>query len=242
MSANKDTPELEALFEQFQATAAPALTEQEQSPECPCGDNGHNQSEIYERIGSLARKLHDSLKEIGQGHALAHAKEHLPQDRERLAFVGQLMEQSATKVIDICEQQIPILEEQHRQLDALQQQWEQFLDGKLSLDAFKTLAKAQPQHFLNLKHSSSASKNSYLNILMAQDFQDLAGQTLSKIILNVQQLEQDLFQLLAFTAVESTKKEQIEGFLAGPRFSDTHHADILSSQEQVDDLLKDLGF
>lgn len=270
MSANHDSADLEALFEQTLAQTHPELLKQknlesvlvnnENKTQAPFNNSLNNSSvdknstpansttssgadkpELYAHIGALARKLHDALLEVGRGEAIASANEHLPQDRERLAFIGQLMEQSAVKVLNTCETQMPILDHHSEQLLEQQRQWNRFLLGELTLPEFKALATAQPDVFSKTAHIMNESKDAFLNIVMAQDFQDLAGQTLSKIIKHVSSLEQDLIRLLAFAAVEPERKEKIEDFLAGPKFAE-HQTDTVSSQEEVDDLLKELGF
>lgn len=262
MSANHDSADLEALFEQTLAQTHPELLKQKNSnstatniensnnklEQKPSETNssqlptaGTEKPELYAHIGALARKLHDALLEVGRGEAIASANEHLPQDRERLAFIGQLMEQSAVKVLNTCETQMPILDHHSEHLLEQQRHWNRFLLGELTLPEFKALATAQPEVFSKTAHIMNESKDAFLNIVMAQDFQDLAGQTLSKIIKHVSSLEQDLIRLLAFAAVEPERKEKIEDFLAGPKFAE-HQTDTVSSQEEVDDLLKELGF
>lgn len=244
MSTNKDSAELEALFDQTLAQSHPQLTQaaHASSPSVSNNLGSDHPPELYEQIGILARKLHNALQEIGKGDALANANSHLPEDRERLAFIGKLMEQSAEKVLTTCEDQMPILEQRAKANEQQRSLWLQFIDGKMSLSDFKTLALEQPEFFQQNARQFNQSKDAFLHIVMAQDFQDLAGQTLSKIIKHVTELEQDLIRLLAFAAVEPARKEKIEEFLAGPQFTTEKSKEVVGSQEEVDDLLRDLGF
>jgi chemotaxis protein CheZ len=76
--------------------------------------------------------------------------------------------------------------------------------------------------------------------MMAQDFQDITGQIIKKVVTITQKLEQELAQLLIDNAPQSTRereKEKVVDLLAGPDVPTSAMA-----QTDVDDLLADLGF
>jgi chemotaxis protein CheZ len=83
--------------------------------------------------------------------------------------------------------------------------------------------------------------NAYLTeIMMAQDFQDLTGQVIKKIIEVTQQMEQQLVTLLIENAPPSVKIDS--GLLNGPVINGQGRSDVVTNQKQVDDLLESLGF
>lgn len=226
--APQDSQELEALFEASRVHQ-PLLGAESEEP-------------LHERLGSLVRKLHDALGQLGKSDLFDTAAEHLPADRERLSFINGLMEKSASKVLGLAEAQMPALEEQERLTREASKNWALFLDGKLSLEQFKSSARELPALLHANAERMSQARASFLEVILAQDFQDLAGQTLAKVINHVTAMESDLLELLAFTAQEPERKERIEEFLAGPSFTKNAGPDVATSQSEVDDLLRDLGF
>ena len=77
---------------------------------------------------------------------------------------------------------------------------------------------------------------------MAQDFQDLTGQVIKKIIELTQNMEQQLLSLLLENAPASVKAEINNSLLNGPVINAQGRSDVVTSQDQVDDLLESLGF
>jgi chemotaxis protein CheZ len=98
--------------------------------------------------------------------------------------------------------------------------------------------------FLSLTEKNTAETKALLmDIMMAQDFQDLTGQVIKKITGLAQDLERQLVQLLIDFSPTTTKKEvdSTTMLMNGPQIDPTA-ADVVASQEQVDDLLDSLGF
>ncbi|HET8790314.1 MAG TPA: protein phosphatase CheZ, partial [Modicisalibacter sp.] len=96
-----------------------------------------------------------------------------------------------------------------------------------------------------------ATNAELLEIMMAQDFQDLTGQVIKRMMDVIKQIENELVQVLLDNVpdsedrkelkrvIESEKKES--SLLNGPQIK-PDGADVVSSQDQVDDLLDSLGF
>ena len=75
---------------------------------------------------------------------------------------------------------------------------------------------------------------------MAQDFQDLTGQVIKKVMEVTQSLEKQLLELLVHNAPASVKLDT--SLLNGPVINAAGRSDVVTSQTQVDDLLESLGF
>lgn len=198
-------------------------------------------SNMYEGIGALVRRLHDALREVGQDSLLFKANEMLPQSRERLTFIGELMEKSATQCVQLAEQEMPKLEASIESLKAAKEAWSLVVAGKSTVESFKELAIGTPAALQTAIDVEKQSKAALLDILMAQGFQDLAGQTLGKVMAQAAGLERDLLELLALAAVDHQGKEKISEFLEGPQYKKSAD-EAVHDQQEVDDLLKDLGF
>ncbi len=78
---------------------------------------------------------------------------------------------------------------------------------------------------------------------MAQDFQDLTGQVIKRMMDVIQEIERQLLMVLLENIPEqgARPKRENESLLNGPQV-DTSKAGVVASQDQVDDLLDSLGF
>ena len=113
-------------------------------------------------------------------------------------------------------------------------------DGKLGVEEFKVLAQDSRGFATAVAEAGEAEKARLMQIMMAQDFQDITGQIIKKVVGITQKLERELAQLLVETAPQSHKgkeKEKVVDLLAGPAVPASAMA-----QTDVDDLLADLGF
>jgi len=81
-----------------------------------------------------------------------------------------------------------------------------------------------------------------MEIMMAQDFQDLTGQVIKKVIDLAQQVESQLLQLLIESTPAEKRTEVNAGLLNGPVVNALGRNDIVTNQQQVDDLLDRMGF
>lgn len=81
-----------------------------------------------------------------------------------------------------------------------------------------------------------------MEIILAQDFQDLAGQVIKKIVELVQGLESRLLAVLLEAMPAERKAETPDGLLDGPVINAGGGRDVVANQKQVDDLLESLGF
>ena len=81
-----------------------------------------------------------------------------------------------------------------------------------------------------------------MEIMMAQDFQDLTGQVIKKVISLAQDLESQLMSLLIEAMPGEKRTESVENLLNGPVINAEGRTDVVASQQQVDDLLESLGF
>jgi chemotaxis protein CheZ len=81
---------------------------------------------------------------------------------------------------------------------------------------------------------------------MAQDFQDLTGQIIRRVITLVGEVEDRLVEILTVFGAEQSNKKETEsksGIEAeGPIIDANDREDAVSSQDDVDDLLASLGF
>ena len=79
-------------------------------------------------------------------------------------------------------------------------------------------------------------------VMMAQDFHDLTGQVINRVVTISQTLEQQLLQLLIEARPAGAGDASSEEWLTGPAMNAAARPDVVANQEQVDKLLETLGF
>lgn len=198
---------------------------------------------MFQKIGQMTRQVHDSLRELGYDSSLQQAAEAIPDARERLAYIAQMTEQAASRVLNATDIAIPLQARVRESADALRTQWDQAFANALSVEQFKELAGATRQFLAAATDDSRATHAQLSEIMMAQDFQDLTGQVIKKVVVLAQTLEAQLLEVLIETAPEGKKPVRKEdGLLNGPVIQSEGRDDVVNSQAQVDDLLESLGF
>ncbi|MBY0574296.1 MAG: protein phosphatase CheZ [Undibacterium sp.] len=201
--------------------------------------NGENPELMYKGLGHVVRTLHDALTWVGADAIVAEASNEFPSARERLHHIAVLTENAANTVLSAVEVTQPLQQQCGKAADELL--------SKMNAAALETLSKEdllsllmQTHSFVSeAKNTSAATEKALSNIMMAQDFQDLTGQLIKKVVNLLERTEKDLLALLISGAPEGAisahKQEEI---LAGPGSV----GGTQLSQDNVDDLLSDLGF
>jgi chemotaxis protein CheZ len=101
---------------------------------------------------------------------------------------------------------------------------------------------ATAQSLQMMAADANTTKAQLMEIMMAQDFQDLTGQVIRKITDLAHNLENQLVQLLVEHAPVEIRCEVDASLLNGPVINHGEDGATMASQSQVDDLLDSLGF
>jgi chemotaxis protein CheZ len=245
---NGDSPELEALFDSIaqqaheeeapEALAAPAATEH-----APVDDAMKvDPSTMYEQIGLLTRKLHDTMQAMGYDKSLEKMVESIPDAKDRLNYIATLTESAAERVLNATDIAKPIQDALENRAKELGERWNQLFDNKLSVADFRHLAEETRNYLSNVPDQTQATSTQLLEIVMAQDFQDLTGQVIKKMMDMVKGIEHELVSFLVAYSPTDKKAEISPALLNGPVINPEGRADVVTSQQQVDDLLESLGF
>ena len=199
-------------------------------------------SDVIDQIGHMTRTLHDALRELGLNKKIEKAASSIPDARDRLNYVATLTHQAAERVLNATEAAQPLVEKMEVEAHRLSGQWQMMFEKQLDVEEFKDLA-TQTRAFLQDVPRQTKATHAYLmEIMMAQDFQDLTGQMIEKIIDITENLEQQLLVLLLENAPAKVKADLDTGLLNGPVINPGGRKDVASSQSRVDDLLEGLGF
>jgi chemotaxis protein CheZ len=126
---------------------------------------------------------------------------------------------------------------------ALGKRWDKLFANELGVGDFKALAE-ETRTFLNeqLPQKTRGTHAQLTEIMMAQDFQDLTGQVIKKIVLLAQDLESGLMNVLIEVLPETKRTDEVASLMNGPVINAEGRTDVVVNQEQVDDLLDSLGF
>lgn len=247
--------DLEALFDEISSQrtdiAAPAavsevhaaaMVEVTKAADNPVKTIPENQTDkpMYDRLGGILRQLHDSLNELGYDRSLAAVAEEITDSKSRLEYVATLTEQAANRVLNAIDIGMPEQDGLLKNAKELDASWELLFTGKLSIEEFKTLAGDSRQFAIRVAAATEAEKARLMDIMMAQDFQDITGQIIKKVVAISQKLEIELAQLLRDNApmqLRDRESDKPVDLMAGPAVPAS-----AMGQGDVDDLLADLGF
>ncbi|WP_394251801.1 protein phosphatase CheZ [Vibrio profundi] len=203
---------------------------------------------MLQEIGTLTRDLHNSLTQFNLDDRMSEiANDEIPDARDRLQYVIDKTEVAANKTMDAVDRCLPIADNLHECLLQVRPQWNELMHGRIELAQFKALCHRIDGLLVQVEGDSTELRGQLTEILMAQDFQDLTGQIISKVITLVNEVEGRLVEILtAFGAsqteqtADKDKKASIEP--EGPILNPEERTDAVASQDEVDDLLSSLGF
>jgi chemotaxis protein CheZ len=237
-----DSDDLQALFDSV-AQAQPAEAAVSPEPTFASADGAPQEEVVFNRLGHLARQLHDSLRGLGADKLLEDAAHKaIPDARQRLTYLAQMTEQAASKVLNAADIAKPVQDELMTRSEAMSKRWDKMFANQLSVDEFKLLAADTRTYFAEAPPKLKITNDQLMEIMLAQDFQDLTGQVIKKIVDVVQNMETQLLSLLIEAMPEQRKAEAPEGLLNGPVINADGRSDVVTNQSQVDDLLESLGF
>lgn len=200
---------------------------------------------VIDQIGQLTRTLHDSLRELGYDKRLESIASEVPEAQDKLSYVAAKTEQAAERTLNATEIAMPIQEKLSTDAIHLSEQWKEAFEAqqaKPDTEKFKILLIDTLHYLDNVPAQANATNAQLLEIMMAQDFQDLTGQVIKKITQMVQSLEKDLIELLLANVPAKKTAAEEEGLMNGPVTNPEKRSDVVSNQDQVDDLLAGLGF
>lgn len=211
-------------------------------------------SELFAEIGKLTRQLHDSLMNFQLDSRLNDlATADIPDAKERLNYVISRTEEAANKTMDAVESIFPVIDNIQEQIRIVDPDWQKLMNNSIDLPEFKGLC-----HNLNTLLVTTGSETKVVHslmtdVLMAQDFQDLTGQVIRKVIDLVREVEDSLINMLTAFGISGdgilevkngpkAKSKLGKNLVEGPIMNTEERDDVVNDQDDVDDLLSSLGF
>lgn len=199
------------------------------------------QEELLVKVGQLTRSLHESLRELGLDKILQRvATDDIPSARDRLAYVAKMTEQAAQRVLNATDAALPLQEQIESGAAGLSLAWQAVLAAPVAV-AHAALIQRTADYLQQAQAAAGQTRSHLMDIMMAQDFQDLTGQVIRKVTELGHSLESQLVQLLIDYAPQDGRRET-NSLLNGPQINPAAGVDVVADQGQVDDLLESLGF
>lgn len=196
--------------------------------------------DVHQKLGSLTRQLHDSLNGLGLTDKVKTWAGELPDAKSRLTYIARLTGEAAEKVLNNVDQ----AKAHHEHITAETRR----IGALIALDPVAAVAKGHVMNFINdVEQTSKHIDQNLTDIMMAQDFHDLTGQVITKVVTLAASIEQQLVQLLILTAppevpIKAAPTPAAEPVLQGPVYKQESNPEVVKGQSEVDDLLASLGF
>jgi chemotaxis protein CheZ len=191
--------------------------------------------EVFQQIGTITRMLHDTLEQLGVMPKLQQAADGLPDARSRLSYIATKTAQAAEKVLD----SVDHAKAEHQRILAETRA----LASALTADPVRAVASGAVLNFVGDVESHTRRIDEHLtDIMLAQDFHDLTGQVVAKVVSLATELEDSLVKLLVQVVPPEQRAKVESAVLQGPVVAPEGRNDIVKNQGEVDDLLASLGF
>jgi chemotaxis protein CheZ len=191
--------------------------------------------DVYIQLGTLTRLLHDTLQQLGVMPKLQNATDGLPDARSRLQYIATKTAAAAEKVLNSVDK----AKAEHAAISAATRE----MAASITADPVRAVASGAVFNFVGEVEASTARIDGHLtDIMLAQDFHDLTGQVVAKVVALATELEDSLVKLLV-QVVPAEHREKVDpGILNGPVVNAEGRTDVVANQGEVDDLLASLGF
>lgn len=204
-----------------------------------------SKEEAFARLGAITREMHEAFAVLGGGTELHNVVEEIPNARERLTHVGKMTENAANKVLNLVDAAKPECDDLSKRGEELGQSLARMAASEdLSIERARALMGVCGKFAERTAGFASKQADILSDIMMAQDFQDLSGQVIKKVIDIINRTEMQLVQLLLDSAPNQPEKNVAVAEFTG----ETHQLQGPQAEEKalgqsdVDDLLASMGF
>lgn len=209
------------------------------------------ETELFRELGRLTRELHESLKAFKVDSRIAELTEQeFPDARERLNYVINMTEQAAHRTLNAIEDSMTLTEALTGRARELKDGWSRFRQRQMPVEEFRTLAGDLDGFFEQIDSEGGKVQTNLTEALMAQDYQDLTGQVIRRVINLVQEVEDGLVKLVRISGTRMTEenREAADNKTSdavkaeGPHIPGRNDEQFVNGQDDVDNLLSSLGF
>ncbi|WP_082873215.1 protein phosphatase CheZ [Oleiphilus sp. HI0079] len=208
---------------------------------------------LYVEVGRLTRSLYESIRNFQIDCGDAQSQEELSKINDasdRLAYVVDMTSNAANKTMDLVEDTMPYASHMNTEAKQLKSEWEKLRRKEMTPSEFRDLSGRMDGFLEQLTNDSDKVYQNLSAILLAQDFQDLTGQVINRVTGLVKEVEENLVNLVSMAGKVDTITGTVHDIESvgtnmdgeGPQMNKEERADVVSGQDDVDDLLSSLGF
>lgn len=208
---------------------------------------------LYREVGRLTRSLHEAIRNFQIQPQNAEQQEALTKmsdASDRLNYVVEMTSNAANRTMDLVEDAMPRANAMCEQAKSLRDDWQRLRRREMEPAEFRELYGRIDRFFESLSEDAEKMYSDLSEILLAQDFQDLTGQVIQKVTSLVKEVEDNLLSLVVMAShvdqltgtVHDLKEKEASIKGEGPQMRAAERSDVVSGQDDVDDLLSSLGF
>lgn len=180
---------------------------------------------LFRDVGRLTRQLHEALTNFQLDDRVAEfASDEFPDARQRLDQVIVITEQSAHRTMDLVEDALPRIDRLSERAQAL------CASPEGEPEPLRRFAAEVESEFVEIRAALS-------EVIISQNYQDLAGQEIRKVISLVTEVEETLINMMRVAGKSALLARQGR---AAPPVSEGEQR--ITSQDEADELLSSLGF
>jgi chemotaxis protein CheZ len=187
------------------------------------------------KIGLATARLHKILKELGHTRHLEKSASTMPDARERLSFIDKSMHEASERTISAVEDSLPLTSGSRATCSSLSMR---LADANFAPERQELIQEAISK-LGEMAMAQETVHHNLMQIMEAQEFRDVAGQMVNKIVDAAVEVESILLDILKeYAPNPDDSLISTTGLTAGPG---TVTRDSVNGQDEVDDLLASLG-
>ncbi|WP_049629911.1 protein phosphatase CheZ [Cellvibrio sp. pealriver] len=217
---------------------------------------------IFQSVGRLTRGLHNAIVNFNVDADLSKEPPKIENSdihdaSNRLNYVIELTQKAAEKTMDMVDEAAPIAMNLGQEASSLRTEWARLKRREMDAAEFRQLYERMDGFLGQMVTGTEQLSKNLQDIVLEQGFQDLTGQVLKRVIGLINDVEKDLVSLVRIAGqveeitgltsdsetvahdMEIMQKRKTEA--EGPQIN-KERADVVSGQDDVDDLLSSLGF
>jgi chemotaxis protein CheZ len=200
---------------------------------------------LLSELRSLTGTLKFALERFSlEAHLADLAENEIPDARLRLAHVLEMTNEAAHRTLDLVEQSGPPAERTSKTAEELNRSWKLFRARKIEPREWKEMVKRMDRFLPVARSDAELIRRNLAEVLLTQGYQDLTGQIIRGVMQLVQELESTLAKLVRLAGAEAAPRSAEPDAAArghGPVVPGVTQGRVATGQQDVDDLLSDLG-
>jgi chemotaxis protein CheZ len=210
-----------------------------------------HESALLREVGKLTRELHNALTRMQMDPRVMDIAQGLAEidmgnARNRLGYVLERTEDAAHRTLAIIEETLPLTDQINKDSARLAEEWRRFTRREIDIDGFRLLSDEIQAHLDRTPAGAQRLHDGLSDVLMAQEYQDLTGQMIHRVIGLVQEVEDKLVNLIRLASSGRNladlpplgRPDATEPAVAATSAPNTS----VRGQDEVDALLSSLGF